>query len=249
MKNIKLKLLKNFEGLHFEEKEHKYFFKDTSINISVSGIIKKYVEPFDSNKISFNIAKKYIKNNKSSKSIKLKQKEILKEWENKKNKACDIGNDTHIFGELYPFNKEKLIPKNKLEEAVVLFYNDLPSNIIPLITELRMFHKKYMFAGTADIIFYNKHTNNFIIGDYKTNKDLFKNYKGKKMLKSFNNLLDCPFNKYQLQLSFYQILFEQTEFKVSSRKLIWLLPNGKYKLYDTFDYTNILKKELKILKI
>ena len=109
-----------------------------------------------------------------------------------------------------------------------------------------MFHKEFMFAGTADILLYNTVTGMFIIGDYKTNKDLFKNFNGQKMLGPFNNMLDCAFSKYQLQLSYYQILFEQTGLKVSSRKLIWLLPDGTYKMYNMDDHTKVLKEQLKI---
>lgn len=69
------------------------------------------------------------------------------------------------------------------------------------------------------------------------------------MLGVFNNLLDNPFNHYQLQLSFYQILFEQSGFKVSSRKLIWLLDDGTYKMYNMDDYTQQLKEQLKIISI
>ena len=130
----------------------------------------------------------------------------------------------------------------KFEEAIVNFWNDLPSTVIPVVMELQMYHKEYMFAGTADILLYNTVTNTFIIGDYKTNKDLFKNYKGKTLLSPFKNLLDNPYNKYQLQLSFYQLLLEQTGFKVSSRKLIWLKPDGTYLLYNTDDYTDILNR-------
>lgn len=65
------------------------------------------------------------------------------------------------------------------------------------------------------------------------------------MLGIFDNLLDSPYNKYQLQLSFYQILLEQIGLKVSSRKLIWLRPTGKYELYNTEDYTDVLRDWLK----
>ena len=38
------------------------------------------------------------------------------------------------------------------------------------------------------------------------------------MLERFSNLLENSFNKYQIQLSYYQILLEQTGIEVSSRK-------------------------------
>ena len=95
-------------------------------------------------------------------------------------------------------------------------------------------------AGTADIILYNKQTNKFIIADYKTNKDLFKNFKGKKLKAPFNNLLDSPFDKYNIQLSMYQILFELTGYEVENRFIIWLKPDAEYEIY----YTQDLRKEI-----
>ena len=61
------------------------------------------------------------------------------------------------------------------------------------------------------------------------------------MLGPFSHLLDNPFNKYQLQLCYYQILLKQIEdIEVSSRKLVWLRPNGTYELYDTEDFTHLI---------
>lgn len=234
MEDIKKYILSFYEELKFDDEHHQYFVNEEKIKFSVSGLIKKFVVPFNTKVVSGIVAN----------IRKVPQKVIIKEWNTKRDIACKRGTEIHLFGELYPFNKH-LKPRNGYEKAVVKFWNDLPSYVIPVLVELQMYHKEYMFAGTADIVLYNTKTDTFIIGDYKTNEDLFKNYKGKKMLKPFEFLLDNPFNKYQLQLSFYQILFEQLNLKVSSRKIIWLLPNGEYKLYDTKDYTKILKNYLK----
>ena len=65
------------------------------------------------------------------------------------------------------------------------------------------------------------------------------------MLTPFDSMYDTPFSHYQLQLSFYQMLFEQTGFRVEARKLIWLLPDGTYNMYDMDDLTGVLKEQLK----
>lgn len=235
MENMKIQILDFFKGLEFNEDEHKYSYKSKPLRKSVSGLIKNFYSPFDSYSISLSIAKR----------DGISQDCILKEWDDAAQLGMNIGNKAHLFGEVYPFNKH-IEPTDGFEEAIQKFWNDLPSHIIPVIMELRMFHKEYMFAGTADILLYNTVTKMFIIGDYKTNKDLFKNYKGKTMLAPFQDMLDSPFGHYNLQLSYYQILFEQTGLQVSSRKLIWLLPDGTYKLYDLPDHTIALKEQLKI---
>ena len=83
-----------------------------------------------------------------------------------------------------------------------------------------------------------------LIPTHNTNEDLFKNYKGKTLLSPFEDLLDSPYNKYQLQLSMYQLLFEQCGFEVESRRIIWLKPNGTYENFKTEDLTQKLLKEL-----
>lgn len=238
MEGIKIQILEYFKGLEFKEDIHQYMFHSKPIKISVSGLIKNYHKPFDTHNISLSIAKR----------DKRKQEDVIKEWDDAATTGINIGNKAHLFGEVYPFNRN-LKPSTKFDEAIVKFWNDLPEHIIPIIMELRMFHKEYMFAGTADILLYNTITGSFIIGDYKTNKDLFKNFKEQKMLGSFSDLIECPFNKYKLQLSYYQMLFEQTGLKVSARKLIWLLPDGTYKMYDLEDYSRVLKEDFKNNKI
>ena len=83
-----------------------------------------------------------------------------------------------------------------------------------------------------------------LIPTHNTNEDLFKNYKGKKLLPPFGHMLDNAYNRYQLQLSLYQLLFEQSGFEVESRRLIWLKPNGVYESFKTEDLTKPLLKEL-----
>jgi hypothetical protein len=234
MVKTKTKIHNYFKDLQFTESTHTYKVKGKKLKYSVSGLIDKFKNPFDKENIASFVAKKEGKT----------KEEILKEWQDKADNACDLGTRVHKFGELYPFDTS-LKPKDGYERAVVNFWDSLPDFVIPFIMELEMYHKDYMFAGTGDILLYNTLTDTFIIGDYKTNEDLFKNFKSQKLKKPFHKLLDCNFNKYQLQLSFYQILLEQTGCKVSSRKIVWLLPDGNFKLYDTEDFTEELKEELK----
>ena len=254
---MKQKILEYFKDLTFNEEEHIYFVKGEKIKISVSGLIKRFEKEVDFVKK----AKEKDENNKLIKEIvrdvdfgflakgagedlKLPTKKTKEVWDTKAELACAKGTKVHLFGEVYPFNRN-LKPQNKFEEAIVKFWNDIPDHIIPVIMELQMYHKEYMFAGTADILLYDTKSETYIIGDYKTNENLFRNFLGKTLKDVFSNLLNTSFNKYQLQLSFYQILFEQLGLKVSDRKLVWLLPTGEYEMYDTQDYTKELKEHLK----
>ena len=72
-----------------------------------------------------------------------------------------------------------------LDIAIMKFWGDLPPHVIPIIMEAKMYHKEQLYAGTADGILYNTLTGKYIIIDYKTNIDLFKNYKGQKDVRTF----------------------------------------------------------------
>ena len=228
MENIVTNVNNYFKDLKFDETTHTYTKSKKKLT-PVSYVLKKFTEEFDSDKMSVLVA------NKRG----ITKEEVLKEWEDNKNKACQLGTKVHLFGENYCRDRN-LKPTNGYEEAIVKWYSTKPDYIETTFLELQMFSDALGIAGTSDMVFYNTKTGKFKILDYKTNQDLFKNYKGKKMLKPFNDLLDNPYNKYQLQLSLYQILFEQTGYEIESRALVWIKPNGTYEVYKTEDYTKQL---------
>ena len=230
MKEMQNKIKEYFKELQFDAQKHSYEVRGKPLT-SVSKTIHKYVEKVDFDKIAGFIAKKRG----------ITKAEVLAEWNAKKVASCQQGTSAHTFGENYNGIQK---PTNGFEEAIVKFWDNIPDYIEPFLFELQMFSETLGIAGTSDIILFNKKTGKFIIADYKTNEDLFKNYKGKTLLEPFNNLLDSPYNKYQLQLSMYQLLFEQCGFEVESRRIIWLKPNGVYENFKTEDLTQKLLKEL-----
>lgn len=215
LNNKKQYVLDFFAELKFDADSHQYNHKETQLS-SVSSTIKDYVEDFDADRIAGYVAK----------ARKITKEEVLQEWEDKKNEACNKGDRIHQFGEYY--HEYNLKPTDGYEEAVVAFWDSLPKHVVPFLFELQMFSIELGIAGTADILLYNTKTKKFILADYKTNIDLYKNYKGKKMLPPFEDLLDCPFNKYQVQLSYYQYLFEQCGFEIEDRIIIWLKSDSTF---------------------
>ena len=230
MKEMQNKIKEYFKELQFDAQKHSYEVRGKPLT-SVSKTISKYVEKVDFDKIAGFIAKKRG----------ITKAEVLAEWEAKKIASCQQGTLVHTFGENYNGMQK---PTNGFEEAIVKFWDNIPDYIEPFLFELQMFSETLGIAGTSDIILFNRKTGKFILADYKTNEDLFKNYKGKTLLAPFEDLLDSPYNKYQLQLSMYQLLFEQCGFEVESRRIIWLKPNGTYENFKTEDFTQKLLKEL-----
>jgi hypothetical protein len=227
------KITEPFKELSFEEQRHKYFVKGNAINKSVSSLIGEFYEHFDAKQVAPYSAIK----------MGLTTEEVLAHWATINQESRDRGHRVHNFGEVYQFNRN-LRPSCPQEEAIVKFWQEVPEHILPVAAELRMYHFKHLFAGTADIILFDTKTQTYIIADYKTNKDLLKNYKGKTMLEPFSHFLDNPLNHYVIQLSYYQLLLEQVGVKVSKRIIIWLGLDGNYQLFNTEDVTPILKQTL-----
>ena len=221
-----------FRALHFDGEGHRYKVNGNELP-SVSGMIKKVAPEFNREEIAERKARK----------LGIPVQALYDEWDNIAKEACDRGHRVHDFGEAYVYDPT-LEPSCGQERAIVKFWKEVPPHIVPVALEIRMYHKLFGYAGTADIVLYNKMDGTYIIADYKTNRDLFKNFKGQTLKYPFNNMLATPFSKYTIQLSYYQLLLEQMGIKVSARKLIWLRTNGEYEMFDLEDKSPTLRHEL-----
>jgi hypothetical protein len=251
---IEEKVRDTFSDLQFYVKQHKYTVKGNSFE-SVSNLIKNFVKEFEAEKIAPYSAKKEG----------ISTKKVLKNWKKISKKACKFGTRVHDFGERYASNRYGLqtnasfkfvnqhLKKGEIlapqELALIKFWEDKPDYIVPIILELRMFSEEFGFAGTADLILLDTRDMSLIIGDYKTNKDLYKQYKNQKLLGIFSSLEDMPINKYQIQLSYYQILLKQAGFHISRRFVVWLKEDATYEVINTADFTEQLTETLHKNKI
>jgi len=232
METLKYKISKFFEDVKFTEENHQYKVGGSPLSSSVSGKIKDLVPHVNFDEIALRKDTKLGFPLGTHKSL----------WKNNSDLACAKGNKAHFFGEIYAFNRN-LKPTDGYEVAIKKFWDELPKFIIPLFTELVMYHKDYMFGGTADIICLDTRDNSLIIMDYKTNSELYKHFKNNTLKAPFKFLDETNFSKYELQFSFYQILLEQVPgVKIKARRLVWIKDDGSYELLKTIDYTEHLKK-------
>lgn len=259
---IREKILTEYSNrLTFIEESHQYFLGDEEYNC-VSNIIAKW-SSVDEEAMLDNCARKAMDPKYPDyKYHGMTRDEIKALWDSISKEACDYGTLCHAFGEScfywYAGEDEKILPecKHKFgpdgpipetpeEEAILKFWDDLPDNFIGIIPEVRLinFEGNTKYAGTTDILFYyydkdHPENNGVVIFDWKTNKDLYKNFKEEKMLWPFNYLLEMPHSHYVLQLNLYQLCLENIGIKVLGRRLIWVRPDGTYdkiKLPDIVD--------------
>lgn len=221
-----------FSNLEFEPERHLYKVENKTLP-SVSSLIKKHVEPFDEMYWATKVANKR----------KCPVSEVLKEWEDKRNKSTSNGTSVHLFAEKWWEDKTK-IPTSPQEEGLEKFlkYITEEKGYVLVCAEIQMYSKKYNYAGTCDLLVYDTINNKVVLLDYKTNFELDKQYNY--LLEPFNYLPDTQFNKYQLQLSYYQIMLEEAGIKVDERYVVWLKHDGDYKLRYCNDFTETIKNYL-----
>lgn len=230
--DVQSKIQNAFLDLEFEEGRHLYKVKNKLLT-STTAMIKQHTPEFNEKEVAGNVARK----------LQVKTNEVLLEWKNKREKAAYQGTKVHLFAENYIVDNE-LVPSCRQEEAVKKFIHEniLSGKYTVLITELKMYSEKYGYAGTSDLLLWDNELEEIVIADYKTNYDLDKQYGY--LLEPFSYTPNTPYCKYQIQLSYYQILLEEIQLYAKQRVIIWLKTDGTYELRNCNDFTTILKDYL-----
>ena len=207
--------------LTFIEEDHLYFMRGDDGIIrsnypSVSKIIKKFYEEFDAEGISLRMAK----------GDHSRQKELLKEWEDKGTYATNQGSRVHYLLEkelidqyggfkkvrepIYECDKEQIERSNNMIDAGKSFLELMHErNAILLDTEIVMGDPELGYVGQPDKVWLveNKQGTDFgfLITDWKTNKpeNFQKQRYTKKMYAPFDNIDSTALGHYYLQLPFY----------------------------------------------
>lgn len=226
--------------LTFIEEDHLYYMRGDDGIIrnnypSVSKVIKLFYEEFDAQGISLRMAK----------GDPAKQKELLKEWEDKGTYATNQGSRVHFILEkelvsqygdfkkvrepIYECDSEQIERSDNMIEAGKNFLDLMHErNAVLLDTEIVLGDPDLGYVGQPDKVWLveNKQGNDYgiLITDWKTNKpeNFVKQRYTKKMYSPFDNIDSTALGHYYLQLPFYGKLLlkmlEGTEF--ASKKLL-----------------------------
>jgi hypothetical protein len=266
---IRKKILDTYTNkLIFLEEPHEYYLDGVQY-MCVSDVTHKY-KPITSEQMAENCVKKWKRDQDPSyKYYGLTKEEILAQWAVKSGHACEFGTEVHAFGEsmfyymteqydkILPECQHKFVdgrphPSNPQEEAIVKFWDDIPETFVPVLAETKVFNRNGTpYAGTFDILFYyvNEYCpskSGLVIFDYKTNEDLFKNFRQQKLLWPFNDMLDMSYSYYEIQLGCYQIPLENLGYNVIARRLIWVKPDGTYESLRVDEISNRVRDALDI---
>ena len=259
---IRKKILDVFDGLEFIEDGHKYFLNGIELE-SVSNVAHQFEEEFDSEAK----AEAYAEKHGETKEYWLDQ------WRYTNLKATISGTLTHSAAESmawiymgHPENitddnkckyipdKNWLIPISPKEESALKFWEEFKNkNMYVVLPETRIYNigNVFKYAGTFDLLVYFKHPTDvsksgLMIMDYKTNKDIYKDYSrmtNKMMYYPFNDLYAEPFGVYAIQLSLYALALEKIGLKIIGERLIWLKEDCTYEIIKV----PYLKKEFRLI--
>lgn len=266
---MRRQIKERFDGLTFIEEGHKYFLNGKQL-MCVSDVAHLFQEHFDSHQKAIETSQRNF-DNENSKYYRMTPEEIERSWKSISKEACETGTERHLWGEsaLYYMTKQyDKIPeqfKDRLTEdggfeaiypkeiAMAKFWEEVPQCYVPIAAENITYHAELNYSGTFDLLFYYEATldnktedkSGFIIFDYKTNKDLYKNFKDKRLLPPFQDVQDSPVHIYELQLSLYDLNLKQLNFKVLKHILIWVRDSGEYEKVKLTDYSKKLFEYLK----
>jgi hypothetical protein len=228
------------DNILFFEEAHKYKFKNQPdiIPLSVTGVIGKYKKPFD--------AEFFAK--RKADSLGVPKQQILDEWKAKGDFACDKGTLVHLYMEQMMSMKEFEIPKKLNRPDVVdafrqtkgicnKFLHESYSSLEHISAEQLVGCPDWKITGMLDEIVRNRHTGEYYIIDWKTNKAI--NKTSRYMLTgSLSHLDSSEMTVYSLQLGLYKKILEKyTDIKIAACFICHLpLDADDYKMYKTKDY-------------
>lgn len=233
LRNESLECLRDStEGLTFEPERHRYFLGGREMH-SVSSVVE-YFAPFDSMDKAIRASK-----NPKHELFGKDPEEIVAIWEGRGAEAASAGTDIHAFGEacfLYLTGhpeeieeqfKDRVTPDGLLavepkEVAAALWWSCQDwARYVPVAKENRVVNPSLGYAGTFDLLLYDRYNLGFLLKDYKTNKDLFRWFK-EYLLPPLTMLKRNSIGEYTVQQTLYTIQLRNIGFRVIGNELIWL---------------------------
>lgn len=231
----------------FYEPTHKYIVDGDENYMSVTTFIHLFFGKFNAD-TAIKLMKKGKNWGPNNKYFNMKNSEIKKEWELNAVKASKEGTFMHNNIEFYS-NKMEMLDgfTDSKEFALFQMYLKDHYNYIPYRTEMIVYSKKYRLAGSIDMIYIDpKDPTKYIIADWKRSKEIKFNNKWQKGINGLEDLDDCNYIHYLLQLNIYRMHLEKYYgMFISEMFLVILHPNQES--YIKIPIPRIYKPIIKML--
>ena len=260
-------IFEEFKDLEFYEEDHKYILHGKLLP-SVSGIGHRFIQdPFDEQKQAAAYA---IRHGETADYW-------IRQWKCNSFRATTLGTKTHEFGESlgyilaghpelirdsvrtqYLSCYNYLAPIHPKEEAVVHFFDDLPSSYHLVLNETKVYsgknpdeskNLKEQICGTFDMLYWydgdgDSSKAGFVILDYKTNANLYSDYNRKNnrvLLPPFSDIIEEDYGLYIIQLNLYALMLEDIGLPVIAKKIVWLKDDGTYQIINMPNVVDLLR--------
>lgn len=217
--------------ISFEPRKHRYTDASGAEYKSVSRLLNSIEMPFDREGISMMMAK----------GSKIRQAEILAEWDAKLESSHDWGNWIHDNLESY----HKLGTCDEKIKPVVQRIKPFYENYFRVYTEVLLSDFEFKIAGQTDLVVQRQRSLSSLYDfyDYKTNeqkgiefdsirrkKDPWQHY-NKFFLSPLAHLEDCNYNRYSLQLSLYALM-AQRQYGINIGRLALIFIDKELQVHD-----------------
>jgi len=220
---------KRDEFIQFFEEGHKYIisFEPEVKYTSVTTWNHSHFAHFDANSIIDKLLSSKKMSDPSYKYYNKTREQILKDWDDNRDKAACAGTKMHYDIECY-FNGLD-VDNDSIEFAYFKrFVTDFP-DLKPYRTEWMVYYEELKLSGSIDMIFENP-DGTLQIYDWKRCQEIsYENMTGESALTScISHLPNTNFWHYSLQLNVYKrILEEKYDKKVTNLCLVCLHPNNR----------------------
>lgn len=225
-----------FSNLKFDPKTHSY-----SLNGKQLTPVTAFVATLKQEQDWDGIAQKYADKNG------LSLDEVKKEWDSKGDIALKKGTlvheyiETRLKGLSFSGQDEWYAEYSAFEK----FWGEEKKYLSPIQIEMRIGDEEFGLGGTIDCLMFDSRTEHYHIYDWKTGSKFTIDNPYQSLLPPFNNLPDCHYVNYSMQLSAYHLILKKnTDLKLGQPIIIRLNEDGDFAKYPCLRLDDLLENYL-----
>lgn len=209
--------------VHFAEEDHLYTMIKADELESVTHFIGRFFPEFDTDSVAETYSKKH----------NLDKDGVIAMWKKKGDDANTFGHIIHKFAEdifgghavQLPFSEKETAYRESALTAIA----KISEKFEFLESEKIIFDPEYKKAGMVDLVVKDKSDGDIVFLDWKTNEKIEKDNAWRSALPPIEDLRDCNFCKYSLQLNTYRWIALRNKYysgKNIRMGIIHLKPDG-----------------------
>lgn len=225
----------DFNLIEFDRESHSYAYRGQRLQ-GVTSVVYKLKPPFDPD--GSIVAR-------SAEKAGFTVEQMKQVWEGSRKASMERGSRVHEAIALYLQGKGLAEAK----DPFLSFNTDMPEMKvfkalwIEMVSEGNFAHNVEWvvgdvdlgLAGTCDIMVHNRLTNNYHLFDWKTGAKFETANRFQKLLAPFDDLDDCEFNIYSIQLAAYRLMIERNAGKQLGDSYIVHLREDGHQFHKALD--------------